>query len=226
MLGEALGAVAALQQEGLAGRDRGQLLLQLARLAGEHQRRKGRELRFGVGERGQRPDRPAPARSALPARNSATISSLSHPMPRQARPQPEMSRKAAQYTKSTLHSTSICPAGRSAPRPPRRLSLAIGGVVPHPVGRRDTSSPAPRPRSGARAIVRSKSSLVQPRLQRQCRAPAPSRRHPCPRIWAPSTTCVAAVDHQLHQHLLVAAGQRVPHRPERGAVDLDVGEAA
>ena len=38
-LGEALGAVAALQQEGLAGGDIGQPLLQPPRLAGEDQRR-------------------------------------------------------------------------------------------------------------------------------------------------------------------------------------------
>ena len=40
VLGEALGAIAALQQEGLAGRDLGQRLLQLARLACKNQRRK------------------------------------------------------------------------------------------------------------------------------------------------------------------------------------------
>ena len=38
-LGEAFGAVAALQQEGLAGGDVGQPVLQAARLAGENQRR-------------------------------------------------------------------------------------------------------------------------------------------------------------------------------------------
>ena len=53
VLGEALGAVAALQQEGLARGDLGQRLLQAARLAGKDQRREGRELRLDV----------APARS-------------------------------------------------------------------------------------------------------------------------------------------------------------------
>ena len=44
MLGEALGAIAALQQEGLALGDAGQRALQLARLAGKNQRRKAGEL--------------------------------------------------------------------------------------------------------------------------------------------------------------------------------------
>ena len=41
-----------------------------------------------------------------------------------------------------------------------------------------------------------------------------------PSMWAPSTRSVSRIDHQLHQHLLVAAGQRLPHRPER-SVDLE-----
>ena len=44
MLGEALGAIAALQQEGLARGHARELRLQLARLARKHQRREGREL--------------------------------------------------------------------------------------------------------------------------------------------------------------------------------------
>ena len=67
VLGEALGAIAALQQERLARRDLRQRLLQVARLAGKNQRRKGRKLRLDVGERLSRPDSPAPARSALRA---------------------------------------------------------------------------------------------------------------------------------------------------------------
>ena len=50
MLGEAFGAIAALQQEGLAGGDAGELLLQLARFAGENERRKGGELLLDFGE--------------------------------------------------------------------------------------------------------------------------------------------------------------------------------
>ncbi|MHC2631144.1 phytoene/squalene synthetase [Bradyrhizobium liaoningense] len=50
VLGEALGTVAALEQEGVAGRNAPQGLLQVARLAGEHQRRKGRKLRLDVGQ--------------------------------------------------------------------------------------------------------------------------------------------------------------------------------
>ena len=53
MLGEALGAVPALQQEGLARGDAGELRLQLARLAGEHERREGRKLLLNLGERGR-----------------------------------------------------------------------------------------------------------------------------------------------------------------------------
>ena len=51
VLGEALGAVAALKQERLAGRNAGQRFLQVPRLAGKHQRRKGRQLRFDVAQR-------------------------------------------------------------------------------------------------------------------------------------------------------------------------------
>ena len=53
MLGEALGAVAALEQKGIALRDAGKLSLQLARLAGKHERRKGRKLLLNLGERGR-----------------------------------------------------------------------------------------------------------------------------------------------------------------------------
>ena len=51
VLGEALGAVAALQQERLAGGDLGERLLELARLARENQRRKGGELLLDRGQR-------------------------------------------------------------------------------------------------------------------------------------------------------------------------------
>src|SRR5262249_49039246 len=50
MLGEALGAVAALEQEGLASRHTGKLRLQLPRLAGKDERRKGGKLLLDVGE--------------------------------------------------------------------------------------------------------------------------------------------------------------------------------
>ncbi len=49
--GEALGAVAPLQQERLAGGDFGQIRGQRARFAGEDQRREARERRLGGGER-------------------------------------------------------------------------------------------------------------------------------------------------------------------------------
>ena len=52
---EALGAVAALKQESIAGRDARERLLQVARLAGKHERRKRRKLRLhGVQLRGVR----------------------------------------------------------------------------------------------------------------------------------------------------------------------------
>ena len=51
MLGKALGAIAALQQEGFAVGNPAQRLLQVARLTGEHQRGEGRKLRLDVGER-------------------------------------------------------------------------------------------------------------------------------------------------------------------------------
>src|SRR5271166_4277386 len=50
MLGEALGAIATLQQESLPCRDARQGLLQGARLACKHQRRKGRELSFNISQ--------------------------------------------------------------------------------------------------------------------------------------------------------------------------------
>ncbi len=50
VLGKTLGAVAALQQEGLALGDARQLLLQVAGLAGKHQRRKRRQLRLDIGQ--------------------------------------------------------------------------------------------------------------------------------------------------------------------------------
>ena len=51
VLGKAFGAIAALQQECLAGRDLGQRSLEVARLAGKHQRRKGGKLRLDIGQR-------------------------------------------------------------------------------------------------------------------------------------------------------------------------------
>ena len=51
MLGEAFGAIAALQQESLAGRDLRQRAFQVARLAGKNQRRKSRKLRLDIGQR-------------------------------------------------------------------------------------------------------------------------------------------------------------------------------
>ena len=51
VLGKAFGAIAALQQESLAGRDLGERSFQIARLAGKDQRRKGGKLRLDVGKR-------------------------------------------------------------------------------------------------------------------------------------------------------------------------------
>ena len=86
MLGEALGAIAALQQKGLARGDPGELRLELARLAREHQRREGRELLLDLVERGSGRDRPEPDRSAssasclgsiaLPSKLSVKVSAI------------------------------------------------------------------------------------------------------------------------------------------------------
>ncbi|CKX86567.1 Uncharacterised protein [Mycobacterium tuberculosis] len=51
MLGEALGAVAALQQKGFAGRNTGQRLLQVASFTCKNQRRKRSKLRLDIGQR-------------------------------------------------------------------------------------------------------------------------------------------------------------------------------
>ncbi len=51
VLGEALGAIAALQQERLAGRNLRQRPLEVARLAGKDQRRKARKLPLDFGQR-------------------------------------------------------------------------------------------------------------------------------------------------------------------------------
>ncbi len=53
MFGEGFGAIAALQQEGLAARHLAQRALQLARLAGKNERRKAGELALDLGERGR-----------------------------------------------------------------------------------------------------------------------------------------------------------------------------
>ncbi len=50
MLGETLGAVAALQQEGLACGDTRKRLFQVAGLACKNQRRKGGKLRLDIGQ--------------------------------------------------------------------------------------------------------------------------------------------------------------------------------
>jgi hypothetical protein len=52
MFGEALGAIAALEQKSLARGHAGKLRLELARLAGKHQRREGRELLLDLIELG------------------------------------------------------------------------------------------------------------------------------------------------------------------------------
>ena len=52
MLGEALGAIAALEQESLASLRRAEHALQLARFAGEDQRRIAGKLALDLGERG------------------------------------------------------------------------------------------------------------------------------------------------------------------------------
>ena len=51
VFGEALRAIAALQQEGFAGGDLSQGLFQVARLAGKNQRRKTRKLRLNLAQR-------------------------------------------------------------------------------------------------------------------------------------------------------------------------------
>ena len=53
MLGEAFGAVPALEQERIARGDLGELLLQLARLTCKNERRKGRETAFDILEQGR-----------------------------------------------------------------------------------------------------------------------------------------------------------------------------
>src|SRR4051794_12583171 len=53
MLGEALGAIAALQQEGFSGRDARKLRFKVPRLARENERRKTRELPLDFGKLGR-----------------------------------------------------------------------------------------------------------------------------------------------------------------------------
>ncbi len=85
MLGEALGAVAALEQEALARGDAGKRPLELARLAGEDQRRIGGEARLDRGQ-GRRVgiDRGLFDRLRAPAR-SATSCLSSHTTPAKKR---------------------------------------------------------------------------------------------------------------------------------------------
>ena len=63
---EALGAVAALKQESIAGRDPRERLLQVARLAGKNQRRKRRKLAPRPRRASRRPGTAAPGRSGFP----------------------------------------------------------------------------------------------------------------------------------------------------------------
>ncbi len=74
VLGEALGAIAALEQERLARRDAGQRLLELARLAREDQRREAGQLRLDGGElRGVRIGRGLLDRLLPPARGGPSV---------------------------------------------------------------------------------------------------------------------------------------------------------
>ena len=80
-LGEALGAVAALQQERLAGGDIGQPVLQAPRLAGEDQRREAAQRLLDAGERGlvgiarHLPDRQAAPALGGPSSRASRLSS-------------------------------------------------------------------------------------------------------------------------------------------------------
>ncbi len=76
--GEAFGAVAALQQKGLAGGDRGQPLLEPPGLAGKHQRREIVQGFLDPGERAPRRNSPAPAGSAGRASCPEPICRSSH----------------------------------------------------------------------------------------------------------------------------------------------------
>ena len=72
VLGEALGAITALQQESLASRDARKLLLQVAGLACKNQRRKRRKLLLDGRQARLRPDNPAPAGPAFLASSRAS----------------------------------------------------------------------------------------------------------------------------------------------------------
>ncbi len=77
MLGEAFGAIAALEQESLAVGDAAERPLQVARLAGKNQRRKRRELLLNIGSRlPVRPDIPGTCRTGFlpPAIGRPTLS--------------------------------------------------------------------------------------------------------------------------------------------------------
>lgn len=51
VFGKALSAIATLEQEGFTASDSRQTSFQIASLASKHQRREGRQLAFGFGER-------------------------------------------------------------------------------------------------------------------------------------------------------------------------------
>ena len=77
MLGEAFGAIAALQQEGVARGDLCKRGLELPRLAGENERREPGKLPLDRRERIAHSDRRGPARQAVPAMRRATSFSSS-----------------------------------------------------------------------------------------------------------------------------------------------------
>ena len=141
-LREALGAVAALQQEGFAAGDAGQFGLQVAGLPGEDERGIGRQpplrvrQRPGVGVCGYLPDRPVPPGSGRPV--------LAHGCsPQHSAPVPEVPEVRSLYAQTGLFSN----AGHDRP----------GGALPGPrcspprVADDDDRAGAPIPR---RAILR------------------------------------------------------------------------
>ena len=140
VLGKALRAIAALQQEHVAGRDLRQRLFQIARLAGKNQRREGRKLRLDVGQRlwvriirhlQSRLGAPGVPGSTSPRSNASTshVSMYRHPDGQQRR-----SQHAAACPESISH----------YPVRPHGSSGGIGRRCIHPDRLRPKNQPIPR----------------------------------------------------------------------------------
>ena len=126
VLGEALGAVAALEQEAAARGNARELLLQLARLACENQRRKRCKPRLDIVQRLGVRDSPAPAGSASSASFPATIYRLGARTPSSTPGSGYQSRRSARLSSPLNRRFSLGLIGDIDPPAPAALGRNCG----------------------------------------------------------------------------------------------------